>query len=110
MSWAERNALEKSKSDSSITAIGDCNYRTQGIQVSLENCDMATNVTLENLNMNEDEEEIDENNSNFKSLMSKDYNVSHQLGNYPMKYGFKTQDITTRQLIVQGPEILNFQV
>lgn len=111
MSWAERNALEKSKSDSSITAIGDCNYRTQGVQVSLENCEISTHVTsvLENLDVNE-EEEIDENNANFKSILSKDCNNCNQLEYCGLRYGFKTQDVTTKQLIIQKPEILNFQV
>lgn len=113
LSWAERNALEKSKSDSSITAIGDCNYRTQGIQVSLENCDAPRNdetLALDNLDINEDDDEMNETVCNFKSMITKDCNNFNQTEYNNLRYGFKTQDITTKQLIVQGPEILNFQV
>ncbi|XP_011505821.1 PREDICTED: uncharacterized protein LOC105368505 [Ceratosolen solmsi marchali] len=110
-SWTRRNVLEKSKSSVSINAIGDCNYRNQGIQISLENCNMPRKVisTLENLNLADDNDDIDDIDTNFVPNIMQDYDIYNQFDNSLLRYGIKTQDITTKQIIIQGSEILNFQ-
>ena len=109
--WSGRNMLEKSKSDSSIIAIGDCNYRTQSVQVSIDACNTPKNVTsvLKNLNLNSDDE-IEENDTKFIPIATKDSHSYDRFDYGLLKYGFKTEDVTTKQLVIQRPEILNFQV
>lgn len=107
MSWSKKNILGRSKSDSSINE--DCNYRTQGTQVALKNCNTAKNVTsiLENFNINNDDSDdiIDDD----VPTMIIDYPTYNQF-DYAYQYGIKTKDVTTKETVIQKPEILNFQV
>jgi hypothetical protein len=62
--------------------------------------------TLENLDLNDN----DENNTNFKPNVMKDYEIYNHFDHALLCYGIKTQDITSKQIVIQGLEILNFQV
>ncbi|OXU28215.1 hypothetical protein TSAR_011726 [Trichomalopsis sarcophagae] len=111
LSWIGTNDLEKSKSDSSIIPIGDCNYRARGVQVTLGTCGAQKKLTsaLRNLDIsNDDDDGDDERNVSFTPVITKDcpYN---QLDSNSFRYGFKTQNLTTKELVSVGPEILNFQ-
>lgn len=114
LTWIGTNDLEKSKSDSSITPIGECNYRTRGVQVSLlGTCDAQKKLTsaLRNLDISNDDEQdsADYRNLSFTPVITKDcpYN---QFDSNSFRYGFKTQNLTTKEVVTQGQEILNFQV
>nr|XP_012230257.1 PREDICTED: uncharacterized protein LOC105676727 [Linepithema humile] len=102
--WDENVHLTPRTKDA-VAAV-DHNVRSQGIQAGIGICKDIRNFTsaLENL-------ELETNDKDHPELRTSDaqtdyFNDSEQEETVPV---FKTREIPTFELVVQGPEILNFQ-
>ncbi|XP_014467798.1 PREDICTED: uncharacterized protein LOC106740861 [Dinoponera quadriceps] len=103
LKWDENDTATRKKDTPTLNR----NVRSQGVQVGVGACKDIGNFTcaLENLEL---ESEEDQNHTRFKSndAQTNYFNVSKQEETAPV---FKTWEKSTFQLVLQGPDILNFQ-
>ncbi|XP_070172104.1 uncharacterized protein, partial [Polyergus mexicanus] len=106
LKWDENDHPEARTKDAVAVVALDRNVCSQGVQVEIGTCKSIKNFTsaLKNLEL----ETIDRDPPELRTsdAQTDHFNDSEQEDNIPV---FKTREISTFQLVIQGMEILNFQ-
>ncbi|KMQ94034.1 hypothetical protein RF55_5834 [Lasius niger] len=107
LKWDENDHSADRTKDAEAVVDLDRNVRSQGVQVEIGTCKSIKNFTsaLKNLELETNDRELPE--LRTSDAQTDYFNDSEQEDNIPV---FKTREISTFQLVVQGMEILNFQV
>ncbi|XP_024935481.1 uncharacterized protein LOC112493625 [Cephus cinctus] len=107
--WEDKTTLAKSRSDQSIP--GGCNVCSQGVQVTLGGCRESRSFTsaFDRLELGTGAESKENMLPLTETQDAQTCPCAGCLERHAPVTGFRTREISSLRLVIQGPEILNYQ-
>ncbi|KAG7207596.1 hypothetical protein KM043_009219 [Ampulex compressa] len=106
--WEERNLSKNAKSNVSLNNVLGYNVCSQGIQVSFENCKESRSFIspFEHLKL---EAEPRDDTIPLQRTISLQTDENDNVSQEEIVGGFRTREMSSFRLVIQSPDILNFQ-